>query len=240
MLKEAHIKPRSIGIVAGGGGPIGSASVLNDIIAACQKKYGSCRSYEFPCLNFYSFPYSEMMLVNNNNGSVPARELSHCIQQLKLLGMEIILVPCFTMCSYLTYRNYGIELIEVGAVMRHYLEKQQIKNPLIFCSERTRKSGYCDNFFACRYPDDAIQKEVSYAIEDALNGKRVNLRPLLEKLPDIPIVCAATVLNAQLEPLNDPRWINPNKIVAEHTVTRSFEGTFHNSFTEAPSESALV
>lgn len=219
------MKPRSIGIVAGGGGPLGSFSVLRDIISECQRKYNSCRSYEFPCINFFSYPYSETMLPNNPS-EIPSRELSYCIQQLKLIGMEIIVVPCFTMSSYLKYRNYGVELIEAGAMMQRHLEKNKIKNPLIICSNRTRQSGYCDKYFECHYPNDSIQKEISSLIEEALTGKRINIQPLLEKLPDGPIVCAMTSLNAQMEETNDPRLINPNKLMAEYVVYRSYEGTF--------------
>lgn len=222
------MKPRAIGIIAGGGGPIGSASVLKDIISECQAMYGSWRSYEFPCINFYSYPYSEMLLVHHNNDSIPARELSYSIQQLKLVGMEIIVVPCFTMSSYLTYRNYGIELIEVGSVMRHYLEKIQVENPLVLCSARTKKSGYCNKYFECHYPDDSIQEEITLLMEEALRGNRVDILPMLAKLPDVPIVCAATVLNAQIGEVDDPRWINPNKFLAKYVVHRSFEGSLED------------
>ncbi|MBI3901087.1 MAG: hypothetical protein HY324_02925, partial [Chlamydiia bacterium] len=50
-------------------------------------------------------------------------------------------------------------------------------------------------------------------------------RPLLDKLPDVPIICAMTTINAQLiQEVDDPRWINPSKILAEHVVYRSYEG----------------
>jgi aspartate/glutamate racemase len=218
------MKPRSIGIIAGGGGPIGSLSVLRDIIAVCQRQYGSWHSYEYPCINFYSYPYSEMLLIHNNNSSIPSRELSYCIQQLKLIGMEIIVVPCFTLSSYLTYRNYGIELIEMGTMLFHYLEKNNIKNPLVICSERTRKSGYCNKYFECHYPDEHLQKEISLLSEKALKGESVDLSPILNKLPNEPIVCAATVLNAQMKPIDDLRLINTNKLLAEFVVYRSYEG----------------
>lgn len=219
------MKPRPIGIVAGGGGPLGSTAVLRDVVLECQKQYGSWRSYEYPCLNFYSFPYSEMLLTHNYASSIPARELSYCIQQLKLLGMEIIVIPCFTMCSYLTYRNYGIELIEVGAVLKAHLEQQQVTNPLVLCSDRTRKSGYCEKLFDCHYPNEAIQQELGLLLEQALKGEKVDLTPLLAKLPNEPIVCAITTLNAQLAvEIEDPRWINPNQLLAQHIVYRSFEG----------------
>ena len=221
------MKPRPIGIVAGGGGPIGSSSVLRDIISECQKKYNSHRSYEYPCINFYSYPYSETMLVNNAT-SIPSRELSYCIQQLKLVGMEVIVVPCFTMSSYLTYRNYGVELIEAGAMMRLHLEKNKIKDPLVLCSTRTRMSGYCDKYFECHYPDEQIQKEISLLIEEALKGEKIDVLPVLKKLPDVPILCAMTTLNAQMEEIDDPRWINPNKLIAEYVVYRSYEGTFED------------
>lgn len=237
------MKPRAIGIVAGGGGPIGSISVLQGIIAECQRKYGSWRSYEFPCINFYSYPYSEMLLVQNNNCSIPSRELSFCIQQLKLVGMEIIVVPCFTVSSYLTYRNYGIELIEMGTIMRDYLQKNNVRNPLILCSERTKASGYCNKHFECHYPDDVMQKEVSLLIEDALRGEKININPLLDKLPDVPIVCAGTVLNAQIGKVEDPRWINPNAILSEYIVYRSYEGTWeddhHSEFIENQRDAAF-
>jgi hypothetical protein len=222
------MKPRSVGIVAGGGGPLGSASVLRDVLAECQRQYGSWRSYEYPCINFYSFPYSEVLLVHNNSSSIPSRELSFSIQQLKLIGMEIIVIPCFTMSSYLTYRNYGVELIEMGTVIQHYLEKNNLENPLILASERTRLAEYCDKFFACRYPNTLIQQELNFLLEAALQGKRVDLTPLLNKLPNVPIVCASTVLNAQSEETNDPRLLNANKILAQYIVTRSYEGELGN------------
>jgi aspartate/glutamate racemase len=217
------MKPRAIGIVAGGGGPLGSSSVLQNIITECQQKYNSWRSYEFPCINFYSFPYSEMLLTNNSC-SIPSRELSYCIQQLKLVGMEIVVIPCFTMSSYLTYRNYGIELIEMGAMMHHYLEKNNIKDPLVLCTERTRKSGYCDRNFECHYPNETIQKELNCLIEHALKGEKVDMQPIVDKLPDEPIVCACTVLNGQMQPIDNIRWINPNELLAEYVVYRSYEG----------------
>jgi len=225
------MKPRSIGIVAGGGGPIGSASVLQELISECQRKYGSCRSYEYPCINFYSFPYSEIMLTQNSSSSIASRELSHSIQQLKLVGMEIIVVPCFTMCSYLTYRKFGVELIEMGPLMQDYLKKNNITNPLVLCSERTRKSRYCENHFACTYPNDPIQREITLLIERALSGKKITVRPLLDELPDVPILCAATILNAQMlkEP-DDPRWINPNKLLAQYVICRSFEDYIDQDF----------
>jgi|GEM_PF-4727065 len=228
------MKPRPIGIVAGGGGPIGSSSVLREIISECQRQYGSWRSYEYPCINFYSFPYSEMMLVHNNSSSIPSRELSYCVQQLKLVGMEIIVVPCFTMSSYLTYRQYGIELIEMGTMMRSYMEKNNIKNPLVLCSERTRISGYCDKNFECHYPNEKIQKELALLIEEALQGKKVDIRPLLDQLPDVPILCAMTTISAQLaEEVTDPRWINPSKLLAQYVVYRSYEGTYKEEATQA-------
>ncbi len=65
------MKPRAIGIVAGGGGPLGSTSILKDMISECQKKHHSWRSYEYPCINFYSYPYSETMVVDNSVASLP-------------------------------------------------------------------------------------------------------------------------------------------------------------------------
>jgi hypothetical protein len=139
--------------------------------------------------------------------------------------MEIIVVPCFTMSSYLTYRQYGIELIEMGTMMRAYLEKNNIKNPLVLCSDRTRKSGYCDKNFECHYPNDLIQKELGNLIETALKGEKVDIQPLLNKLPNVPIMCAMTTINAQLaRDVDDLRWINPSKILAQYVVYRSYEG----------------
>lgn len=219
------MKPRAIGIVAGGGGPLGSSSVLRDIIFECQRKYNSCRSYEYPCINFFSYPYSETMLLDNPC-EIPSRELSYSIQQLKLIGMEVIVVPCFTMSSYLTYRSYGVELIEAGIMMQRHLEKNKIKNPLVICSNRTKKSGYCDNYFECHYLDDSMQKEISLLIERAFKGEQINIQSVLDQLPDVPIVCAMTTLNAQMEEVKDPRWINPNKLIAEYVVYRSYEGKY--------------
>lgn len=236
------MKPRAIGIVAGGGGPIGSSSVLRDIIAECQRKYHSWRSYEFPCINFYSFPYSEMLLTNNSC-SIPSRELSYCIQQLKLIGMEIVVIPCFTVSSYLTYRNYGIELIEMGTMLSQYLENNNIKNPLVLCSERTRKSGYCNRNFECHYPNDTTQMELNSLIEQALKGEKVNIQPILDTLPDETIICACTVLNAQTECTRDTRLINPNTLLAQYVVHRSYEGDtedqpFDKGFIEIQREAA--
>jgi len=223
------MKPRSIGIVAGGGGPIGASFVLRKIISECQEKYSSWRSYEFPCINFYSYPYSEMLL-EHNSCIIPSRELSFCIHQLKLLGMEIIVLPCFTMGSYLTYRNYGIELIEMGPVMKDHLEKNSIKNPLVLCSERTRKSEYCNKHFECHYPSDFIQNELSILIEKALRGEKIDMRPLLDRLPEVPILCAMTTLNAQLEEeVLDPRWIDSTQLLAQYVVKRSYEESLGNT-----------
>jgi aspartate/glutamate racemase len=238
------MKPRAIGIVAGGGGPIGSSAIFREVISECQKQFGSWRSYEYPCMNVYSFPYSEIMLVNHNLSSIPSRELSYCIQQLKLLGMEIIVIPCFTMSSYLTYRNYGVELIEMGTVIHFHLEKHQIKNPLVICSARTRNSGYCDKHFECHYPHPSIQQEVNALIEVALRGEKVDLRPLLDRFPDVPILCAMTTLNAQMCPeIDDERWINPNKILAKYIVHRSYEGDSSGNdhgFFEIQREAAMI
>lgn len=237
------MKPRAIGIVAGGGGPVGSASVLQDILVECQQKYHSQRSYEFPCINFYSYPYSETLLANNPS-SIPSRELSYCIQQLKLIGMEVIVVPCFTMSSYLTYRNYGVELIEMGTFMQLYLEKNKIKNPLVISSDRTRASGYCNKFFDCHYPDDDLQQEISPLIEAALRGEKISVHALMDLLPDTPILCAMTVVNAQIGEVDDSRWINPNKLVAKYVVHRSYEGeensSFQNGFIEIQREAASL
>lgn len=123
------MKPRLIGIVSGGGGPLGSTFVLREIISACQKKYQCCKSCEYPCINFYSYPYSEKLLTHDSSCTIPSQELNFCIQQLKLLGMEIVVIPCFTMGSYLTHRNYGVELIEMGDILKIYLEKNKISNP---------------------------------------------------------------------------------------------------------------
>jgi len=228
------MKLKSIGIVGGGGGPIGSASILQEIIAECQRTYGSWRSYEYPCLNFYSYPYSEMMLVRHNSSSIPSRELSYCIQQLKLMGMEIIVIPCFTMCSYLTFRKYDVELIEMAPIVQSFLKENDIKNPLILCSGRTRNSGYCDRFFECRYPNTTIQKELDMLIEEALRGEKIDISPLLFKLPYVPIVCAATALNAQMLPVKDPRLINPNRLLAQYVVQLCYEGTWMRSHTHQP------
>lgn len=223
------MKPRPIGIVGGGGGPLGSSSVLTDIIFECQRKYNSSRSYEYPCINFFSYPYSETMLPDNPC-EIPSRELSYCIQQLKLIGMEIIVVPCFTMSSYLKYRNFGVELIEAGAVVQRHLEKNSIKNPLVICSDRTKKSGYCGRYFDCHYPDDLVQSEISLLIERSLRGEQLDMKPLLDRLPEVPIICAMTTLNAQSGTIDDPRWINPNKLMAEYVVYRSYEGKYEESF----------
>lgn len=227
------MKPRAIGIVAGGGGPLGSSSVFRDIIFECQRKYNSCRSYEYPCMNFFSYPYSETML-QNSPSEIPSRELSYCIQQLKLIGMEIIVVPCFTMSSYLKYRSFGVEVIEAGTMMQRHLEKHKIKNPLIICSNRTKQSGYCNKYFDCHYPNESIQREISLLIEQALKGEKIHVQPLLDRLPDVPIVCAMTTLNAQAEEVLDTRWINPNKLMAEYVVYRSYEGKYEDEESQKP------
>src|SRR5690625_863589 len=222
------MKPRPIGIVAGGGSPIAASFVLREIISECQKQYNSWRSYEYPCINLYSYPYSEMLLVHNTC-SIPSRELSFCIQQLKLIGMEMIVVPCFTMSSYLTYRSYGVELVEMGAIMQDYLEKNNIKNPLVLCSDRTRKSGYCDKYFECHYPDDELQQELGALVEEALRGKKIDIRHLLDRLPDVPILCGMMTISAQLAvDISDPRWIDPAKPLAQYVVHRSYQGSFED------------
>lgn len=219
------MKPRSIGIVAGGGGPLGASFILQKIVAECQMQYGSMRSYEYPCINFYSYPYSETLLMNHSS-TIPSRELSFCIQQLKLVGMEIIVVPCFTMGSYLTYRNYGVELIEMGSVMKRHLEKNNLKNPLVICSERTRKSEYCNKFFECQYPDDAFQKELMLLMEGAFQGQKIDITPLLDRLPDVPILCGMTTISAQLaNKVTDPRWIDSAQVLAQYVVDRSYQGS---------------
>lgn len=58
----------------------------------------------------------------------------------------------------------------------------------------------------------------------------MDIRPLLDKLLDVPILCAMTTINAQLiGEVDDPRWINPNKILAQYVVYRSYEGKFENT-----------
>jgi len=219
------MSPRSIGIVAGGGGPLGSASILQAIIKECQTQHHSCRSYEFPCIDFFSFPYSEMLLLNNAY-TLPARELSYCIQQLKVIGMDMIVIPCLTLSSYLTFENYGVELIEVGSVMGNHFKKKEINNPLILCTERARQSGYCEKHFRCRYPDREIQNELNCLIEKALLGERVSIAAILQKLPAGPIVSACTVLNAQMQPVDDPRVLFSNNLLTTYVVKRSYSAPY--------------
>jgi aspartate/glutamate racemase len=224
------MKPRPIGILSGGGGPIGSTFILREIISACQKQYHCCRSYDFPCINFYSFPYSEK-LAHDSSGAIAVQELGFCIQQLKLLGMEIVVIPCFTMGSYLSHRSFGVELIEMGAIMKLYLEKNEIEKPLVLCSERTRKSGYCLKHFECHYLSDLLQQELNALIQEAFKGNKIDMRPFLDRLPDVPIVCAMTTLAAQLlTPVNDPRWIDPTGLLASHVVERSYETSLNADF----------
>lgn len=65
---------------------------------------------------------------------------------------------------------------------------------------------------------------MSYLIELALKEEKVDIRLLLDKLPDVPILCAMTTINVQLiGEVDDPRWINPNKILAQYVVYRSYE-----------------
>jgi aspartate/glutamate racemase len=220
---------RSIGIIAGGGGPLGSINFVQDIVNACQKKFNSWRSYEYPTINFYSYPYSEMFLAKNND-SMAARELSHCIQQLRTSGMEIIVIPCFTVASYLTYRQYyPVELIEMGPVIQSYLDEYSLFEPMVICSNRTKNSKYCDRFFNCSYPSEKIQTQITLCIEQALKGEKVDLRPILDQLPDVPIVCAGLVLSAQMKKLDDPRFIDSRKILADYVVERSFKGTIKDN-----------
>jgi hypothetical protein len=126
----------------------------------------------------------------------------------------------------LKYRSYGVELIEAGTMMQRHLEKNKVKNLLVICSNRTKQSGYCNKYFECHYPDDSTQKEISLLIEQALKGEQINIQSVLDRLPDVPIVCAMTTLNAQMGKIDDPRWIDPNKLMAEYVVHRSYEGKY--------------
>ncbi len=135
------------------------------------------------------------------------------------------------MSSYLINRNYGVELIEMGTVVKSYLLKNNSKNPLILCSDRTRRSGYCDKHFECHYPNYKIQKKINSLIEKAIKGGKIDIYSLLNELPDASIICAETVLNARLNEINDPRWINPNKLLAQYVAYRSCEGTLEDNLT---------
>jgi hypothetical protein len=83
-----------------------------------------------------------------------------------------------------------------------------------------------NKYFECHYPDASIQKEISLLIDEAFKGEQIDIQPVLDRLPDVPIVCAMTTLNAQMKEVRDPRWINPNKLMAEYIVYRSFEGSY--------------
>ena len=65
-------------------------------------------------------------------------------------------------------------------------------------------------------------------IEQASKRERIDIGPILDQLPDGPIVCACTVLNAQMQPRDDSRWINPNELLARYVVHRSYEGNLED------------
>lgn len=223
-------KPRSIGFVAGGGGPVSAAALFKSIIDECQSKYGACKSSDYPLINLYSYPYSQSTLTTLHS-DVPSQELTSCIQQLVLIGMQIVVIPCFTISSYLTFRNYGIELIEMGSIVGNYLQKNNIKNPLVLCTKRTKKSKYCEQFFECHYPSDAEQEELMGYFERASKGEKIDIRPFLDRVPkDMPVVCASNLLNVQIGEVDDPRWVNPNKLLVEYLVYRSYNGILEDEY----------
>lgn len=63
----------------------------------------------------------------------------------------------------------------------------------------------------------------------------MDVRPLLDKLTDVPVLCEMTTINAQLaQDVDDPRWINPSKILAEYVVRRSYEGRLEDALPYDP------
>lgn len=227
------MKPRPIGLVGGIGGPLGVSTILQKIVQECKNRYLCLKSHEYPCLSLFSYPYSQLPTANFSNRTW---ELDFSVEQLKRMGAEIVVIPCFTMSSFLSHRNYGIELIEMGSVLVDFLEEKKIEHPLILCTERTRESGYCDQLFPCHYPSKEIQSKVDLLIDRARAGEQIDLKPLLSLLPGGPIVGACSLLNLQSLPHNDSRYIDPTYALAKAVVTRSFEGTLGESLDEATLE----
>ena len=192
--------PKSIGILSAAGGPVSSISIFEKIIEKCQKKYNCIRSHEYPPIHLTCYPYSELMLPKEGNEFIAISEIKSVINHMKFIGMQIVLIPCFTLSSYLKDKvYYGIHVIDIGSVLQEYINKNKIENPMIICSEKARISGCFENLFTCRFPSKEMQQKINLLIEKGLQMNKVDLQPIMDEYKNETVVCASQILNSQKE-----------------------------------------
>lgn len=170
------MKPKCIGII-GGAGPLAGAYLLERLFSLSGAKYGCYRDSDFPKVMLISFPFSEMLSKERDEGLLK-KEIGECIKQLRGNGASVLGIACNTLHAFLDPKDNLNDLVHLPLTIAENMPESEL--PLVLCTTTSVEFGLHRRFFPCRYPDKKVQEEVDGIIDLVLKGEEKGV--ILEKL----------------------------------------------------------
>jgi aspartate racemase len=169
---------KKIGII-GGAGPAASALLYEKIIEACQHTYHCSDDSDFPEIIVISYPFSHMLSGQDARlyKTQIEQELQSCFDKLNAYGVDIIVIACNTLHTFLATIHKGtaqfLSLVDVTATQMHDLG---LKTFLTLGTQQTINAGlyrFVDTLHGLA-PTPAEQEAVSRIIDTILTGKHTH------------------------------------------------------------------
>lgn len=148
---------KDIGII-GGAGPEAGVLMMNLITKISQEKYGCKRDKDFPYFALFSFPFSEMLEIDNS--VAVTAELKELIQK-ECSKTKFWAIACNTLHCYLdpiSLPNTCVNMLKETALLLQ-------EKPIVLCSSTSRKYQIHQRYFECTYPEKAVQIEIDKLID---------------------------------------------------------------------------
>lgn len=209
-------KPK-VGII-GGAGPMAGALLFEKIIQICQTKYRCSNDADFPYVVLLNYPFADM-LTEARCEKLLNSQLEECFQCLAHLDITIAAVACNTLHVFLPPRPEKLLFVHMIEETAAYLKQKEFANPLVFCTSTSAKARLHEQFFACRYPEASVQKEIDLLIDQILAGgnfKEISRRlDLLVANQQVVLGCTELSLLHERVPLQSKSICDPNFVVAE-------------------------
>lgn len=210
------MSPKPIGVV-GGAGPFAGLYLLDRLFSISQSKYGCLNDKDFPLVILYSFPFSDMLSESRDETRV-REELLNALNQLKLLGAELIAIACNTLHAFLPLNDNVIALPDV-------LAKSLRDKPLVLCTKTAREKEVHKREFECSYPDNETQNEVDEIIRRTLKGDDLldELQSLINRQKEEKVLLGCTELSLYASRLKGKPLIDPLELLANKLLEESFK-----------------
>ena len=165
---KPHPKHPEVGLI-GGAGPLAGAFMFQKIIHIFQQKYGYQEDDEFPYIMLLSYPFSDMLVVEN--GADLARiQLDICFSTLSEQKVKIAAIACNTLHAFIE-ETYGITFVHMIEELAKAVKSSTVVGSLVLGSMTSRNYDLHGQYFTCCYPDDELQLEAYHLMNKVLAGK---------------------------------------------------------------------